>query len=635
MSKDLSSSLRIKSGTKDSKKTDHDPGGYTYYPVVIIGAGESGIAIGRRLREELNFDQFRIFERQSGIGGSWWINRYPGAACSNAAIYNIYTFCSCIESASIPPAASDILGNLYKICEKCRIVDKIQLNTDVRKCLWLESEQVWELTLWHIINRAGDLSESDRVKMVQSHGHESVYSLEEKIRVKILVNTVGFIIEPNQFLAEVPGRENFQGEIFHSIRWQHNVDLTDKEVIVVGTGSSATRFVPILIDEHGARSVTQLIRSPPWVVPLEMFSNNVNDRWNSLSLWLTRNLPRFGILLRCCAVAGSENNWRLFGPHGCLEKKRKDLEKDLLTHMKITVPKRYHEILTPDHEFECKPWVVDTAWLPSLRNPAVTLTTLPLTGIGEKDVTLGPGRLYPDPQNTASRAPNHQVTIPADVIILANEFDTKVWPYPMEIIGRDGERLHDRFDEKRGSQMYMGIALDGFPNFFNVLDPNTVNGNFSTILASENTLNLCLKFIKPLLENEFSIVEVKQDAERRWTRQTQNALERMLSKTGSSHSWYFDESGRSSVVYPYSQIWFTLLSIFPVWSDWNITYTRMGLFKSLARTTLHTLATGAAIWGIIRFRSRNSFILSVKNLVQAYLLTSSKILYNMGSKIQL
>lgn len=54
---------------------------HTYYPVLIVGAGESGVAMGCRLKEVLGIDQFRIFERQSGIGGTWWINRYPGAAC--------------------------------------------------------------------------------------------------------------------------------------------------------------------------------------------------------------------------------------------------------------------------------------------------------------------------------------------------------------------------------------------------------------------------------------------------------------------------------------------------------------------------------------------------------------------------
>lgn len=54
---------------------------YTYCPVLIVGAGESGIAMGCQLKEQLHFDQFRIYERQSGLGGTWWINRYPGVAC--------------------------------------------------------------------------------------------------------------------------------------------------------------------------------------------------------------------------------------------------------------------------------------------------------------------------------------------------------------------------------------------------------------------------------------------------------------------------------------------------------------------------------------------------------------------------
>lgn len=63
------------------KENAYQADSYIYYPVVIIGAGESGIALGSQLREQLGFDQFRIFERQAGIGGTWWINRYPGIAC--------------------------------------------------------------------------------------------------------------------------------------------------------------------------------------------------------------------------------------------------------------------------------------------------------------------------------------------------------------------------------------------------------------------------------------------------------------------------------------------------------------------------------------------------------------------------
>lgn len=49
--------------------------GYTYYPVVVVGAGLAGVAMAYRLSKDLKFDQYRIFERQAGIGGTWWINR--------------------------------------------------------------------------------------------------------------------------------------------------------------------------------------------------------------------------------------------------------------------------------------------------------------------------------------------------------------------------------------------------------------------------------------------------------------------------------------------------------------------------------------------------------------------------------
>jgi NAD(P)-binding Rossmann-like domain len=74
-------------GSKIHKDNSYDANSYTYYPVVIVGAGESGIAMGCRLREVLGFDQFRIFERQSGIGGTWWINRYPGVACDMYVLF--------------------------------------------------------------------------------------------------------------------------------------------------------------------------------------------------------------------------------------------------------------------------------------------------------------------------------------------------------------------------------------------------------------------------------------------------------------------------------------------------------------------------------------------------------------------
>jgi len=68
-------------GSTIRKNNGYDAKSYTYYPVVIIGAGHSGIAMACRLKDVLGFDQYRLFDKQSGLGGTWWINRYPGVAC--------------------------------------------------------------------------------------------------------------------------------------------------------------------------------------------------------------------------------------------------------------------------------------------------------------------------------------------------------------------------------------------------------------------------------------------------------------------------------------------------------------------------------------------------------------------------
>ncbi len=73
-------------------------------------------------------------------------------------------------------------------------MDKIQLNTDVRECKWLEEEQVWEVTLQHLMTGVGDLSEYERSQKIKEHGRESVYVSEEKIRAKVLVSSVGGLV---------------------------------------------------------------------------------------------------------------------------------------------------------------------------------------------------------------------------------------------------------------------------------------------------------------------------------------------------------------------------------------------------------------------------------------------------------
>lgn len=322
----------------------------------------------------------------------------------------------------------------------------------MRECKWLETEKVWEITIQHLEVGVGDLSEWDRAQKIKREGTAGVYVSEEKIRAKVLISAVGALVEPKLLSKSLPGQDIFKGEIFHSARFDYNVDLKDKDVIVVGTGCSAAQFAPRLRKEYGAKSVTQLMRSPPWVVPRPQPPGG-KEWWETWSPWLNSTIPGFGSTIRFTIAAAAESEWRYFLTGDYNERERKKLEKELLAHMKATVPKKYQEILTPNYSVGCKRRIFDAAWFPGLHDPAFELTTLPLTSIGENSVTLGPGRAYPPLSDTASTAPVHEVTVPADVIILASGFETTQWLHPLDITGRNGRKLHDAFDEQGGASM--------------------------------------------------------------------------------------------------------------------------------------------------------------------------------------
>jgi cation diffusion facilitator CzcD-associated flavoprotein CzcO len=241
---------------------------------------------------------------------------------------------------------------LQGVCENYKIVDKIQLNTDVKECRWNESEGIWDITLLHMQVGVGDLSAHERQQRLDEHGPEAVYLREEKVKAKVVVSAVGGIVEPKLWPDSIPGKDKFLGEIFHSARWKYDVDLKDKDVVVVGTGCSAAQFVPRLTKEYGAKTVTQIMRSPPWVVP-RLEPPGGEESWAVRGPWLNRNIPGFMAWLRFMTFAGAEYDFRLFGNGEFSKKERAKLEKQLLEHMRKTVPQKYWEILTPDYGVCC------------------------------------------------------------------------------------------------------------------------------------------------------------------------------------------------------------------------------------------------------------------------------------------
>ena len=494
------------------------------------------------------------------------------------AIFYSYSFAPNPNWTTFFPPGREIYTYLESVANKAGITEKFRFNTDVTDCKWLEDERLWFITVKYLLPGKGDLGQKDRAKLLQEQGESAVYFGEEKIKAKIVVSCVGGLVEPKAWPEDIPGIERFKGPMFHSARWNYNVDFKDKDVLVVGTGCSAAQFVPLLTKPpYGAKSVTQLMRSPPWVVD-RLIPPGGDEFWEANSVWMMNYIPGLLKLLRWTVAAGGEWDFRLFGGSKWAEGQRQAYQVQLLQHMKRVVPEKYHEILTPDYGVGCKRRIFDATWLPGLQDPNIELTTLPLTSVQENSVTLGPGRLYPDPRKP-SNVSQEQRTVPADVIVLANGFDVQNWFHPLRVTGRGGKDLVQTMEERGGPQAYQGTAMDGFPNYFILYGPNTTTGHSSVVMAVENMIGYALNFIKPLLNGDAEIVEVKREAEEAYTQDLQRALKDTVWMKGGCQSWYFTKDGWNSTVLPYSQIWFWYRCMFPRWRDWNISYTTKGKAK--------------------------------------------------------
>ncbi len=395
------------------------------------------------------------------------------------------------------------------------------------------------------------------------------------VRAKVLISCVGGLVEPNPWPQGIPGHETFTGDIFHSARWRYDIDLRDKNVVVIGSGCSAAQFVPELPTVYGAKKVTQVMRTPPWVVPKQ--EQPFGDSWGP---WLNTHIPGFAHTLRLLVAAKAEYDWRLFGDSAWSKAHRRKNEAGLLEHMRRTVPEKYWEVLTPNYDVACKRRIFDATWFPSLKDARIDLTTKQLLKANPRSVTLG-ARTYP-PSKTPG-PDDAEKEIDADVIILGNGFQTTQWFHPLQVVGRNGHSLRDVFAQRGGPQMYMGPTMDAFPNFFTIFGPNTATGHTSVVLASENMVNYTIKLLKPILKGDATAVEVTESAERAWSKDIQDQLQNTVWHRGGCKSWYVDDGGWNSTVYPYSQVWFGLKCMFPKWSDYTYRYTTKGLVKKYLR----------------------------------------------------
>jgi len=202
--------------------------------VGIVGAGFGGIGMAIRLKQAGIYD-FTIFERGDSVGGVWRANTYPGAACDVPSHLYSFSFAPGHRWTRRYAPQAEILEYLNEVTHDFGLREHLRLGIEVV--------------------RADFDPDSGRWTVSTSDG--------EQHRFDALVTACGQLTNPA--VPEIDGIEEFEGHVFHSAEWDHDYDLGDRRIAVIGTGASAIQFVPEIAPSAAKLDIYQ--RSAPWILP--------------------------------------------------------------------------------------------------------------------------------------------------------------------------------------------------------------------------------------------------------------------------------------------------------------------------------------------------------------------------------
>jgi cation diffusion facilitator CzcD-associated flavoprotein CzcO len=461
----------------------------TDFPIAIIGAGFAGIGTAIRLRRA-GIETFTIFERADEIGGTWRDNTYPGAACDVPShAYSLSFEPNPGWTRKFSPS-DEIQAYLLRLVEKWGLRAQLRLRTEIVEARFDEAAGTWTL-----VTRAG-----------------------ERFRARVVVSAVGGLVDPA--LPDLKGLESFGGELFHTARWNHEVDLAGKRVAVIGTGASAVQVVPALAEQVERLHVLQ--RTPAWVVPkLDKRYSERARRW----------FARFPLLLRASRFVKYATS-ELFGPMIFLDAPRLSAlgERMSLRHLHGQVSDPVlREKLRPHFQFGCKRILVSDDYWASFERENVELVTDPIDHIEREGIVT---------QDGGRRE--------VDAIVLATGFAVGLASAPFAVYGRGGRSLDDVW--RGGAVAYKGMTVAGFPNWFILMGPNTGPGHTSVLVYTEAQIHHVLGAIARMRRDGLRFVDVRPEVMARYDAGIQARMKHMVWHT--CKSWYLSPDGSNHALYP-------------------------------------------------------------------------------------
>jgi len=450
------------------------------HKIVIIGAGFAGICIAIKLKTQ-GIDDFVIFEKADRLGGTWRDNTYPGAECDIPSALYSFSFEHNADWEYKWSGQEQILKYQQDVASKHQLQQFIQYQTEVCAAQYDQAENAWRLTM-----RNGD-----------------------QCWAQHLVTAVGQLHYPST--PKIAGADNYQGALFHSAQWDHQVELQDKRVAVIGNAASAVQLIPEIAKKAQHLSIFQ--RSANWMIP------KVDRPYTRFEQWLSKKFPpiakiyRFGIWMSgeygvLPAIRGKRfSRWLLRGWS------RRHLHRQIKDSLLL-------EKLTPDYPIGAKRILFSDNYYPTLNRDNVTLVTDNIESFSNLGLVLANG----DSKEF-------------DVIIYATGFKTNPFLSSIKITGTDEQLLSDAWRD--GAHAYLGIATHGFPNLHMMYGPNTNLGHSSIIIMLEAQANYIVQSIAELDRQSHQSIEVNEATEQQYNKELQLRLQKMAFNE-IAESWYKD-----------------------------------------------------------------------------------------------
>tara|TARA_Y100000758_G_scaffold18537_1_gene12978 strand:+ start:1909 stop:3549 length:1641 start_codon:yes stop_codon:yes gene_type:complete len=428
------------------------------YDAIVIGAGISGLYQLYKLRK-IGM-RVRVFESGTGVGGTWYWNRYPGARFDSESYSYAYSFSEELldewdwseHFASQP----EILRYLQHVADKFDLIKDIQFSSDVKSAIYSDDTRSWQIQL-----QDGSIHRS-----------------------RFLIAGIGVLSEPT--LPKIEGIESFKGDSFHTSRWPHMpVDLAGKKVAVIGTGASGVQAIQEVCKDAGHLTVFQ--RRPNWCAPLhnsniksdemkairagykEMFELCGQTRAGFLHTADPRNTfevpekERYEFWEHLYASKGFgiwQGNFMDVLTDSNANKAMSDFVADKIRG-RVDDPEVAEKLIPKDHGFGTRRVPLETGYYESYNRENVELIDINETPI--KRITPR-GILTTDKE------------FDFDLIIYATGFNAILGSYDrINIMGVNGCRLKEQWSQELST--FLGLQIHNFPNLFMILGPHALLGN--------------------------------------------------------------------------------------------------------------------------------------------------------------